>query len=677
MLQVLAPHSPTAMSTTSSSLDLRVRTLSTLVSAFQALNPALFSVNIGCPTPDPVVHQPDSPHDSEVKPRLKLLNHLAMILIREREIVAVLSKRSGLNSGDQFVFTTDSDSDPDPESPTTKPYVIAHNPRYDDLGPWPDDRDVVNGLHEVTDEVGMLDYLNKYRGISFSGHVASIELLFNRIIDKRSPENIDLLKQYVSFRAVPKMSRRFNSPGFERFEKGMNDLSESQIVTAVDDYFNKNNISEPPKTKLKHDHDTMSEIIRWLDGKTVSKFPILANKLPTTEVVDYTPQTAWEFHQILLATLEMAKRSLAHLVTVFQAINKPVDDQSPVYVELWMNLLFGLIHGSDIMKTHIKVIEDLVAVAMASQSTLGSISPDYQATTHIIQPETTDNDDTGPSETEILIRASQQPSRLVREFLWLAVSFQYALSCLTARHIIPKRNVTLTIWGHAAGRETNMEPWQDVIRSMYPATSSPSSGEGSINPISAEEAISTLEEFSVNNKGKAKLFRPGKIPRFSGAFHAEAVLGTLVYLSNQNGTSNTQTQLAPQVRALFQGSFLQIGVSKRCCPVCVKLLSLLSVSDHNLQVLSAHKNFYATALPPHLPKDIARRLIEWLEGMVKTAVDNLIREQRELQLRIRKSSRSSEDSRGHSPGGMDDFVNDSVVGSFPRFHRRLRDSRSL
>ena len=99
------------MSTTSSSLDLRVRTLSTLVSAFQALNPVFFSVNIGSLTPDPVVHQLDSPHDSGVKPRLKLLNQLAMILIREKEVVAVLSKRSGLNSGDQFVFTMDSDSD--------------------------------------------------------------------------------------------------------------------------------------------------------------------------------------------------------------------------------------------------------------------------------------------------------------------------------------------------------------------------------------------------------------------------------------------------------------------------------------------------------------------------------------------------------------------------------------
>ena len=42
-------------------------------------------------------------------------------------------------------------------------------------------------------------------------------------------------------------------------------------------------------------------------------------------------------------------------------------------------------------------------------------------------------------------------------------------------------------------------------------------------------------------------------------------------------------------------------------------------------------------------------------------------------LRIRKSSRSSEDSKGHSPGGMDDFVYDLAVGSIPRLYRRLRD----
>ena len=65
---------------------------------------------------------------------LKLLNQVAMLLVWEHEIVAVLSKRSGGNSGLKLVFTmvTDSALDSAPlHSPQLTPCVIHYSQSLD------------------------------------------------------------------------------------------------------------------------------------------------------------------------------------------------------------------------------------------------------------------------------------------------------------------------------------------------------------------------------------------------------------------------------------------------------------------------------------------------------------------------------------------------------------------
>ena len=47
----------------------------------------------------------------------------------------------------------------------------------------------------------------------------------------------------------------------------------------------------------------------------------------------------------------------------------------------------------------------------------------------------------------------------------------------------------------------------------------------------------------------------------------QAALGTLIYPNNQNDSPNTKALLSQEQKNLFQYTYQQIGVSKRCCPI--------------------------------------------------------------------------------------------------------------
>jgi len=104
-----------------------------------------------------------------------------------------------------------------------------------------------------------------------------------------------------------------------------------------------------------------------------------------------------------------------------------------------------------------------------------------------------------------------------------------------------------------------------------------------------------------------------------------------------------------------------IGVSKRCCLVCTKLLSRLSkhrqeqmqvmvdIFDNEgipishepgLKVLNSYGNIYPTFLPPFLLRQIAEEVVRWLESVLKHAVMN------KVVRRERRGSSESVDSRG-------------------------------
>ncbi|KAF8427517.1 hypothetical protein EV426DRAFT_699353 [Tirmania nivea] len=226
---------------------------------------------------------------------------------------------------------------------------------------------------------------------------------------------------------------------------------------------------------------------------------------------------------------------------------------------------------------------------------------------------------------EMNIEQATSPSRMVQQALWLVVSYQQVMEVVTNRRVLPKFPLSLTFLGPPTKRSiTEMESWKDVIHSMYPSTTTPSTQPSSQQAITAQEAINALTIFDT------LLMRP------------------------------TEEELL-----LFKNTYGTIGVSKRCCPVCTKLLSLLSkhsqgqieaimggsgnrgmpvLHQPELKVLNSHRNIYPTALPPFLPKEVAEELVKWLEGLLKQAVEKVVK-------RERRGSSGSADSKGQSPEG--------------------------
>ena len=78
---------------------------------------------------------------------------------------------------------------------------------------------------------------------------------------------------------------------------------------------------------------------------------------------------------------------------------------------------------------------------------------------------------------------------------------------------------------------------------------------------------------------------------------------------------------------------MQAGSGNRSMPV---------FHEPELKVLNSHGNIYPTALPPFLPQEVAGELVKWLEGLLKHAVDRVVK-------RERRRSNGSADSRGQSP----------------------------
>ncbi|KAF8431742.1 hypothetical protein BGX38DRAFT_1228091 [Terfezia claveryi] len=285
----------------------------------------------------------------------------------------------------------------------------------------------------------------------------------------------------------------------------------------------------------------------------------------------------------------------------------------------------------------------------------------------VLRPTSELDQDEGVSDTSIEISVAYQQKRVGEECLWLTVRYQAALNSLTAEDTLPAEPVTLTLYEVSAGDHSKNElhDWKGVMRSIYPSHANSGSKSTTNTNISCEEAIQTLEEWARLEENR--VLRATHILRkssheFSGCWHAEAVLGTLRHLSQldyQKTFPPAHIELAP-----FEHTFPNIGVSKRCCPVCVKLLSLLAppstsndISDPSI-VLSFHQNFYPSALPPYLPRGIAVKLLVWLEGLVRGAVGGLV-----MKRRLEKSKETagseekvarakSADSKGESPRKM-------------------------
>ncbi|RPB19914.1 hypothetical protein L211DRAFT_852788 [Terfezia boudieri ATCC MYA-4762] len=719
--------------------DLRTRTLTCILSAIRDVEASsrIITAATGALKPNPVAIPHDKHLNADLRQShslntddlsahydtrwLKLLNQVALLLVRENEIVAVLPKRSGPRADLSIMIMTDSDTDSDVDtdsdiseddhSNNVNPllcakiqddfgYFITRNPRRNSI---PTPQHLLEALGEVDNLAGMLTYLSTYRYVSFTSHISSIEYLINKIIlthPSKRDDSVNLLRRYITFRAAPKMHRRFSkSPAFRSIIEALHKIDPRKIPIGGPEILQ--------LTEDTEDYDLVGTILFHVS------FP--KNKCPSLwhiynyedAVLVYDATTAGEFHQMLLFCLERAQGAIANLTkAVKEEGNRQLEEAVMVEAEHWMTLLHIIVHESKVFQVHVQALEGLIAPFVKSNASAGGgIRPPaiidgivgdcnlghqsdghpqhYQRGVNIPLPDTSatilgdlhDIDaDGGFSDTAIEITASQQVSRAVQQSLCLAVSYEQAILSITSRHALPETPISLTLWeppyNSTIEQSKQMADWTEVIRSMYTSDGNAFANlDGArARNISVEEAIDALKDYGIRNGGRsAVLFKPsmeGSICSFRGCYHAESLIGTIAY-GQMNANHPTTAGIPQSVLEGFKNTYRTIGVSKRCCPVCTKLLSLLSTcpdsdatptpldalgsvrhrSTEPLTVLLAHHNIYPTALPPSVPTKVASELVVWLEGLVKQIVDEMVRNRRASVQTCR-----TEDSKGVSSG---------------------------
>ncbi|KAF8421705.1 hypothetical protein EV426DRAFT_196340 [Tirmania nivea] len=724
--------------------DLRTRTVTYMLSALEATN-SDSTTNL---TPNPVLvkHETDlyaarkgSRDDNSTNKvnasMLKFLNQVALLLVREHEIVAVLPKRSGSQAHLNVMVTIDSDSDPD--EPSTQEnamqqtdkekciqgavkYLVARNLPNESLGGKRSNAsaitaEVLRALEPVTTLKDMYKYLMKYRHVSFSDHVSSIEFLLNRIIAP-SPqlrnERRRLFERYITFRAAPKMYRRFKSAGFTSFLQALKSLTAPQIYMSVEFHMRTRGIA-PLTIKDEAHEDLVPDILYCGDFESPeSKCPYLWKQHENSDddVADvvYTAESASEFHQLLIYILEKAAETLAEFIDTYKTGDSIAhNDDLLTEVEGRMGYVHLMVHESTIFNVHVEALNSDITGLMRKLPPLSTQPPllpslpqaegtqtkpldelnDKRNLNSITYPDAQQDEDNdgGLSDTEIEISAAKAVFRACQQSLWLAASFQQAIESVCHELALPKNPISLILFKPPVAKtpSTQMESWKDVVASLFPTrfsispASSPEPYEACIDSggrivmteaspiVTVEEISETLEAYGKDHGGKATLFLPNgeATTKFRGVYHAESILATMAYLgySPTNCITSINHTEPPENIHVFRNTYGTIGVSKRCCPICTKLLSLLTPSQTDttippepLTVLCAHSNIYPTSLPPLLPPDVAEHLVSWLEELLKDELVNLVKKKRRLSAvsaKRTKSQHSEGESRGKENKG--------------------------
>lgn len=723
--------------------DFRVRTLTTLLAALNCTIPTVNPSPILLPytSPDPAsLDCPEYPPDTgpingtrtvpaTLLRSMKLLNMMAQLFVRHHEIVAVIPKRTGPNATWSMVVSIDNGSSGDTEGQGQKPdgedetegqqqgkenkleqegeqgeeeqdghaegdhgsiseYLIVQNPRP--ASP-PTSPAAVEELHAVTTMDQLTSHLYQYTQIPFGTHVACIELLFNRIIascrlstssaDKKT--EVQMLVRYITFRAVPKMNRRFNSPEFQSFCTAMRRLTPQDISRVFP--FTK------PLALNQSDTIAFADILFYksLNQETFPHLVEMYNQLDEEHPVLYSMKTAWEFHQLFLFVIQESMMAVAwlHQHTKAQKCDGTLAEISKGIrrAEHWMGFLNLLVHESELVVFHIAALEPVLIMQESAQDSwsqgnwielpptipsktddTSSIRPPCSSSSYELQEARQEmEEDCGMSDIKLEVSTAALWHRAAQQCLWLSVSVQHAISVLTHSNALPQTPIIMTLleapdMNEAEG--TMLENWESVIRGMYPKSikpsiDSPEEAEGSAKQgtivITDDEAVTTLIEYGKTHGGRYGKFlsEAGSKYKFRGRWHAEAFLATLRSLSVQPESVDSQPGQSPSIDILhkIRNTYRHIGVSKRCCSICTKIISLLSPKTTiPAVILSGHGNVYPTALPPFLPKAVAMEFILWLEDLVRGAVNRLVLKRRRTSMQSNYSAKSA-DSKAMSP----------------------------
>lgn len=664
---------------THADLDSRARTLTAILAAikytqpFSAVQPNLVlfqytDIDPSCldTTEGPTAAKAyaNSTASSKLIRSMKTLNLMAQLLVRAHEIVAVMPKVSRRTGKFSMIVSSDSE-DSDGDSPQNADgqnadgdspqnaekrsvvgYVVARSPRPESpIGHF--QPTTVAELVQVSDKPTLAAYLFKYPKVCFSTHVACMEHLINRIISTRKApgDAVQLLIRYLTVRAAPKMHRRFRSRQFTQLLTTMRALTKDQVPNIV---------RKLTHSLSRHDASQFLTVLSFRAGVKTAEFPLLRSQYERGEDIVYNAQTAWEFHRLLLFAVEHASACVDALHSCMAGSKRATLEVFTTRLdeaEKWMSLLNLLIHNGAVVPLHISVLEGTLE---------RETTPDPASNT----PADNNDDD---QEMHLAIATASLHNRAAQQTLWLAVSPYYAVKTLTSRSVLPKQHLTISVCDAPSAPRSSLHAWEEVVR----GTIFPPGTPGGVTP---DDSVRVLKAYAsaATDVARTILHPPARQggSHFGGKWHVEALLATQRYcsltttsprpspapalLDDPTTNSTTPATQKSDDPHSFQQTFAHIGVSKRCCPTCTKLISLL-FPNNPLTILSGHGNIYATALPPNLPRDVALAYLGWLEECVRETVAKMVRRSKRKRAESEESERSA-DSQGMSPGDRKSVV---------------------
>ena len=496
----------------------------------------------------------------------------------------------------------------------------------------------------------------------------------------------NLLLGYVLLRCAPKIRRRFKRA---RIIEQLRSLTKAEVQASTV-VLNNTVLSDNSCTFLR-------QLLRDCTGmQPPIVFPELQSLVARTQGAVYSSALAYVFHLLLLFVIEQASDHLGDLAEMVQ-LPMPPEDSKEMRQRLkasaqWITTFHDMLNDGDIWEVHIGAILTHEKGDEKGNEKGGTGQGNYTPHDNDENPteydESEEEDEEEEEEEEFFsshltatggmasrqdVSNNQAIPKTLRALRRLTAHIQAVTSICYAvksgRSPIYLSNISIKVACVPLPTEiVSMDHWKDALRSIYHDWSS------------YQEAEATITEWVQQSCTKGiKQFFAVKEQTFSGTCHAEAILATLKWHSQSAVGRGEMTpgappsQLSDETIQQFRNTYNLVGVSKRCCPVCSKMLALLSVYPFAtgnesegatalgpLVTTASHANIYATALPPFLPSAVGRQIVQWLEKILRETLKPLIISHRSRK-RAKSLSPSSSNSDAASPDWLANEENEAAL----------------
>jgi hypothetical protein len=105
-----------------------------------------------------------------------------------------------------------------------------------------------------------------------------------------------------------------------------------------------------------------------------------------------------------------------------------------------------------------------------------------------------------------------------------------------------------------------------------------------------------------------------------------------------------------------------LSVSKLCCPVCNHLLSVLKTLPADFAIRGHHDTLYQVELPPWLPEDILKKMLDKFQGILLQQLISMMKPQTLARKKYAKArsteSQNVSDGEGNPRSSFDSLYSD-------------------